>query len=244
MLAKRIRESYLRLQRREYWTYKNLQHTWKGVFRAAAYRGKAFSLKFIILHPNRRCLVEDRRLFREKSVWRTRVFCFLDELAEFDKAVLEVLRQPLESKEIRLIRTQDTYVYPADFILVGAMNPCPCGCYPDLNNVYANSDTNYLSRIKQPFWNCRIDICIEVPKVTWIFTWRTIYAKRARLGQDAKADLCSKRDTKAAISKKCLWCECTVGAGRHEQILWSWKHRRKTNGTGVSGIWNDSKNIS
>lgn len=93
---------------------------------------------------------------------------FLDELAEFDKAVLEVLREPLESKEIRLVRNQGAYTYPADFILVGAMNPCPCGNYPDLNKCICTpvQIQNYLSRISQPFLD-RIDICIEIPKVSY-----------------------------------------------------------------------------
>ena len=52
---------------------------------------------------------------------------FLDELTEFQKPVLEVLRQPLEEKTIRITRKHGSYVFPADFILVAALNPCPCG---------------------------------------------------------------------------------------------------------------------
>lgn len=93
---------------------------------------------------------------------------FLDELAEFDKSVLEVLREPLESKEVRLIRAQNVCTYPADFILVGAMNPCPCGNYPDMNKCICTPAQvqSYLSRISQPFLD-RIDICIEIPKVSY-----------------------------------------------------------------------------
>ena len=58
---------------------------------------------------------------------------FLDELPEFSREVLEVLRQPLEEHQIRIARAQGTYQFPANFMLVGALNPCPCGCYPDLN---------------------------------------------------------------------------------------------------------------
>ena len=58
---------------------------------------------------------------------------FLDELPEFRKQVLEVLRQPLERRKIQLTRNSGTYQFPADFMLVAAMNPCPCGCYPDLD---------------------------------------------------------------------------------------------------------------
>ena len=57
---------------------------------------------------------------------------FLDELAEFPRNVLEALRQPLEDHRIRITRSQGNYVFPADFILAAAMNPCPCGNYPDL----------------------------------------------------------------------------------------------------------------
>ena len=56
---------------------------------------------------------------------------FLDELAEFPKPVLESLRQPLEEKRIRLSRRHGNYEFPADFMLVAAMNPCACGNYPD-----------------------------------------------------------------------------------------------------------------
>ena len=58
---------------------------------------------------------------------------FLNELAEFHKPVLEVLRQPLEEHKIRISRNSGCYEYPADFMLIAAMNPCPCGNYPDLN---------------------------------------------------------------------------------------------------------------
>ncbi len=57
---------------------------------------------------------------------------FLDELTEFQKPVLEVLRQPLEEAQIRITRKQGNYVFPARFLLAAAMNPCPCGNYPDL----------------------------------------------------------------------------------------------------------------
>ena len=56
---------------------------------------------------------------------------FLDELTEFQKPVLEVLRQPLEEQEVHLSRSHGNYVFPADVMLVAAMNPCPCGNYPD-----------------------------------------------------------------------------------------------------------------
>lgn len=93
---------------------------------------------------------------------------FLDELAEFQKPVLEALRQPLEEREIRIVRNRGAYVFPADFMLVAAMNPCPCGYYPDYNRCIcsANQIHTYLGKISQPFLS-RIDICIEASKVEY-----------------------------------------------------------------------------
>lgn len=93
---------------------------------------------------------------------------FLDELPEFKKSVLEVLRQPLEERKIQISRTYGNYVFPADFILVAAMNPCPCGCFPDMKRCTCTPAQlqMYLSRISRPFLD-RIDLCVEAPRVEY-----------------------------------------------------------------------------
>ncbi len=93
---------------------------------------------------------------------------FLDELAEFQKPVLEVLRQPLEERQIRITRRHGNYVFPSNFILAAAMNPCPCGNYPDLSrcNCTQGQIQQYLGRISQPFLD-RIDICIDTPRIPY-----------------------------------------------------------------------------
>ena len=91
---------------------------------------------------------------------------FLDELTEFQRETLEILRQPMEEKEVRLVRVNGTYEYPADFILVAAMNPCKCGYYPDMQKCRctAASIERYINRISQPLLD-RIDICVETPQI-------------------------------------------------------------------------------
>lgn len=93
---------------------------------------------------------------------------FLDELPEFQKNVLEVLRQPLEDHQVRITRNQGNYLFPANFILVAAMNPCPCGCYPDMNRCTCTPGQiqHYLGKLSQPFLD-RMDICVEAPKVKY-----------------------------------------------------------------------------
>ncbi|MDD2907922.1 MAG: YifB family Mg chelatase-like AAA ATPase [Candidatus Gracilibacteria bacterium] len=92
---------------------------------------------------------------------------FLDEVLEFNKSVLEVLRQPIEDGEITVNRINASLTYPAKFILVGAMNPCPCGFLsdPDKDCICSFKQVeNYRSRLSGPLID-RIDIFIEVPKV-------------------------------------------------------------------------------
>lgn len=93
---------------------------------------------------------------------------FLDEMPEFSRKSLEILRQPMEDKEIHLSRAAGTYIFPASFMLAAAMNPCPCGFYPDMNRCRCTSGeiTHYLGKISQPLLE-RIDICTEVPAVSF-----------------------------------------------------------------------------
>lgn len=93
---------------------------------------------------------------------------FLDEIAEFQKPVLESLRQPLESHHIKILRERGEFDFPADFLLVAAMNPCPCGNYPDLNKCTCSTPQirRYLGRLSQPFLD-RIDLCVEVEKIQY-----------------------------------------------------------------------------
>ena len=93
---------------------------------------------------------------------------FLDELAEMKRDTLEILRQPLEDGEIHIARIGGRYTFPAEFLLVGAMNPCPCGYYPDRNRCDCGEHEirRYQQRISQAFLD-RMDICVEAQAVTY-----------------------------------------------------------------------------
>lgn len=87
---------------------------------------------------------------------------FLDELPLFQKNTIETLREPLEDKQITVTRLQGAFSYPANFMLVAAMNPCPCGFYPDRNkcNCSVVAIERYQRSISKPILE-RIDICAE-----------------------------------------------------------------------------------
>lgn len=94
---------------------------------------------------------------------------FLDELPEFGKHVLEVLRQPLEDKHVTISRARGSLTFPANFQMVAAMNPCPCGYYGDTHKpctCSSSSITTYQKRISGPLLD-RIDIHIQVPRVDY-----------------------------------------------------------------------------
>ncbi|HZV12909.1 MAG TPA: YifB family Mg chelatase-like AAA ATPase, partial [Candidatus Kapabacteria bacterium] len=94
---------------------------------------------------------------------------FLDELPEFARNVLEVLRQPLEDKHITISRTKMTVDFPANFMLICAMNPCPCGNYGNPNQECTCTPQmiqRYMSKISGPLLD-RIDIHIEAPVVKY-----------------------------------------------------------------------------
>ena len=93
---------------------------------------------------------------------------FMDEIAEFPRTVMESLRKPMEDHTIKIVREMGEFEFPADFLLVAAMNPCPCGNYPDLNRCTCTSAQiqNYIGKLSQPFLD-RIDICVEVQKVQY-----------------------------------------------------------------------------
>jgi len=94
---------------------------------------------------------------------------FLDELPEFGMRTLEVLRQPLEDKAVTISRATGALSFPANFMLIGAMNPCPCGYYGDPTHECTCSRgliESYQKRISGPLMD-RIDIHVEVPAVDY-----------------------------------------------------------------------------
>ena len=91
---------------------------------------------------------------------------FLDELTEFHKSTLDTLRQPLEDGKIRISRNQGSFEFPADFVLVAGMNPCPCGFYPDRSRCHCEpyEIRRYLSHVSRPLLD-RIDVCVEAAAI-------------------------------------------------------------------------------
>jgi len=137
---------------------------------------------------------------------------FLDELPEFRKNVLEVLRQPLEDLRITIVRVMGTVTFPADWMLMAAMNPCPCGFYTDAQHECSCSPImiqRYRSRISGPLLD-RIDIHIEVPAVRYRelmgrSSGESSAAIRERVNHARSLQL-------ARFAKTSLYCNAQMGA--------------------------------
>ncbi|MCJ7830428.1 MAG: YifB family Mg chelatase-like AAA ATPase, partial [Desulfobacterales bacterium] len=143
---------------------------------------------------------------------------FLDELPEFKKHVLEVLRQPLEDMRVTISRAASTLTYPASFMLVAAMNPCPCGYFSDPKHACRctyQQIHRYRSKISGPLMD-RIDLHVEVPAVGY----RDLMA-----GSSAEPSAAIRRRVAAArrlqterFAKSRVFCNAQMGsrqANRH-----------------------------
>lgn len=117
---------------------------------------------------------------------------FLDEMPEFKKQTLDILRQPMEDKKVLISRACGTFAYPADFMLVGAMNPCPCGYYPDRNKCRCTPFEihNYISHISGPVLD-RIDIRVEAPRVELA---QLMFRKKAGSGEKMREKVMAARE--------------------------------------------------
>lgn len=91
---------------------------------------------------------------------------FMDELPEFKRETLEILREPMEDGYIVISRKEASYTFPSDFMVVGAMNPCPCGYYPDRNKCSCTKYDidRYINKIRGALID-RIDICMDTPRI-------------------------------------------------------------------------------
>lgn len=161
---------------------------------------------------------------------------FLDELPEFKRETLDILRQPLEDRRIQIARNSGAYIYPADFMLVGAMNPCPCGYYPDLSRCHCTAfqAARYLRRISGPILD-RFDVCVEAQPVEFRdlaqgrtgessaqIRERVMRARRIQMDRFLDTDLRFNADMKAADVER--FCELGFGERKFmEQMFASLK---------------------
>jgi magnesium chelatase family protein len=139
---------------------------------------------------------------------------FLDELPEFHRDVMEVLRQPLEDGYVSISRVAGSVIYPSRFMLVCAMNPCKCGWYGHPSNRCKCSDfsiKNYHSRISGPLLD-RIDILVEVPSLE--------FEELARRPEaESSAEIKKRVDAARAIQRrrfKGLGIDCNAQMGSRE----------------------------
>lgn len=143
---------------------------------------------------------------------------FLDELPEFKKHVLEVLRQPLEDRNVTISRAATAVTYPAGFMLLSAMNPCPCGYFGDLLHECHCTDhriRQYRARLSGPLLD-RIDIHVDVPAVPFKDLSSTDGSEPSR---DIRARVVSARERQAARFSKAkkIYCNAQMGS-RHIKV--------------------------
>lgn len=146
---------------------------------------------------------------------------FLDELPEFSRAVLEVLRQPLEEGQVTISRSQGHVTFPTAFMCVAAMNPCPCGYlgHPDKPCKDTTAQVErYRSKISGPLWD-RLDMHIEVPALRYQdlkqpFSSETSYliSQRVKAARQIQTKRFKKTKTNAQMNTKEIKAHCSLDA--------------------------------
>lgn len=123
---------------------------------------------------------------------------FLDELPEFGRVKLDLLRQPLEDRNVRISRNVYSCVYQADFMLIGAMNPCPCGYYPNRNkcNCKSTEIARYLSNLSGPLLD-RIDLSVEVGQMKWKEIEQTLHKEKKGQNKEESSETIRNRVIRA-----------------------------------------------
>ena len=138
---------------------------------------------------------------------------FLDELPEFGERLLEVLRQPLEGhpREVSISRASGTITFPANFVLVAAQNPCPCGYYGDPTHACTCSNamvTRYQKRISGPLMD-RIDLHVDVPRVEYE---KLTAAQRGEPSTAIRQRVEAARERQAArFAEQDIYCNAEMG---------------------------------
>ena len=149
-------------------------------------------------------------------------FCrpLLDELPEFGTRLIEVLRQPLEGqpREVSISRASGTITFPANFMLIAAQNPCPCGYYGDNSQTCTCSNsmiTRYQKRISGPLMD-RIDIHVEVPRVPF----EKLSARhRGELSEVVRGRVEAARERQAQrFAEMPLFCNAEMGPSEVKSI--------------------------
>ncbi|MFE8698136.1 YifB family Mg chelatase-like AAA ATPase [Cytobacillus sp. FJAT-53684] len=136
---------------------------------------------------------------------------FLDEMAEFTKKTLDMLRQPLETGKVTISRAHSTVTYPASFILIGAMNPCPCGYLGSFHHYCTCSDKQiqaYRNRLSGPIYD-RIDILLSLQSVnvhqpSKVQESSKVVRKRVELARLRQFDRYKREESNAKISFESL----------------------------------------
>lgn len=142
---------------------------------------------------------------------------FLDELAEFERRTLEILRQPLEDHHVTITRVSGTVSYPCSFMLVGAMNPCPCGYFghPKRKCTCSNNQVRqYLNRISGPLLD-RFDLHIEVEPVS--FDDLSAKTKSEDSVAIRKRVLAARKIQQARFQNTDIFCNAAIPAGKLQE---------------------------
>lgn len=140
---------------------------------------------------------------------------YLDEIAEFDKRTLEILRTPLEENEIRISRLNSTFVFPAKIIFIASMNPCPCGYYMDKKKKCICTESQiqkYRNKISGPLMD-RIDIQLHISQVK--------YSELENIKDEESSQIIRKRVERAREIQRCRYKneENSINADLNEKNL-------------------------
>jgi magnesium chelatase family protein len=144
---------------------------------------------------------------------------FLDEMVEFPVKALEVLRQPVEDKIVTISRARGSLTFPANFLLVGAMNPCPCGYFGDSTHVCTCTPTminRYQNRISGPLLD-RIDIHVDVPRVDYDKLMNAAPAEPSALVR-ARVERARARQLERFAGYPGIFANSDMGAGEVQKL--------------------------